>query len=269
MDPEQLAMLDEDMREHTSLVDIKDFNGLAKSYINGQTMIGEQGRKMEGAIFKPGDDASEIDKANFYGKLGRPETAEGYTITIPEGSQVHESFISEFKKAAFDRGVSSEHADGLFGWYVDQTIQGTANANAANANTIRETGEALRQEWGADFNNKAAMIDKGINHYFKGDDAERMIRMATADPSFAKAFADIGGGMSENNNTGDKGGSGGGGGGDTLVGIQDERKLIMGDKDHAYFNRSNPGHRDAVDHMSKLTTDMINLQNEDNKSGGS
>jgi len=276
VDTEQLAMIDEDLREHPSLVDIKDWSGLAKSYISGQKTIGEHGDKLKGAIFVPGEDASDIDKANFYGKLGRPNAATDYKFEPPENTpewfKVPASFAEKFPAFAHSKGLSADHAQNMFDFYVENIVAENENDEAETAAAKAATGEALVKEWGKEFNNKAAQIDAAINRHFPGDLAERMLELATTDAGFANAFADLGKKMSEDTNANDRGDNGGGGGGggsddDALATIMKERATIMNDSEHAYRNKSDPGHRQAVDDMSALTTKMINLQNVANEKG--
>tara|TARA_R110000764_G_scaffold50229_4_gene110723 strand:- start:269 stop:1099 length:831 start_codon:yes stop_codon:yes gene_type:complete len=274
MDEEQLSHIDEDLREHASLKDIKDWNGLATSYINGQKTIGEHGAKLENAIFMPGDGASDIDQANFYGKLGRPDNAADYKFTPPEGMpedfKIPPLFEENFPAFAHSKGMSASHVQDMFDFFVANSMAGSAEDIVTADKARQETGEQLTKDWGSEFNNKAAMIDAAINRHFPGDMAERMLQLATSDAGFANAFADLGKSMSEDNNTNDKGNVGGGGGGgnsDGLEAIMAQRAEIMHDPESAYRNKRDPGHGSAVDEMSALTSRMIDLQNEANERG--
>jgi hypothetical protein len=265
MDEDALQQLNEDIREHPSLTDIKDWNGLATSYINGQKTIGEQGDKMKGAIYVPGEDATDLERSQFFGRIGRPDEASGYKFQPPEGTPedfaVPKSFQEKFPEFAHGIGLSSDQAQGMFSFFVENTMSDTA-ADAVAADQVRnEVGTALKQEWGKNFDNKAAMIDAMIQQHFPGGMADKMMELAMSDTGFANAFANIGGTMTEDNNTNDKGGSGGGAGGSrNLETVMAERNAIMGDREHPYFTKSAVGHAEAVDQMTGLTQEMLDLQ---------
>nr|AKH47689.1 hypothetical protein [uncultured marine virus] len=274
MDEEQLSHINEDLREHASLKDIKDWNGLATSYINGQKTIGEHGAKLENAIFMPGEAATEVERSVFYGKLGRPEAADGYSFELPEGApegyKVPAHLGEGFAAFAHSKGLSAAHAQDVYSFFVESSVANDKAQDAAAISERSETGVALKSQWGASFDNNAALIDAAINHYFPGDMAEGMFELATTNAGFANAFADIGKGITEDNNTNDKGAVGGGGGGgnsDGLEAIMAQRAEIMHNPESAYRNKKDPGHRAAVDEMSALTGRMIDLQNEANERG--
>src|SRR3990170_781823 len=54
--------LPDDLRSHTALADIKDVGGLAKSFVNAQSLIGR-------SVRIPGEDASAEDREAFYQSL--------------------------------------------------------------------------------------------------------------------------------------------------------------------------------------------------------
>ena len=80
--------LPEDIRNDPSLADIKDVGSMAKSYINGQKLIGKN------RIALPGEGATDEEISAFHSQLGRPEKAEGYQFgerpTLPEGMEYDE-----------------------------------------------------------------------------------------------------------------------------------------------------------------------------------
>ena len=59
--------VDEGLRGDASLADITDINGMVKSYIHGQKMVGAD------KIVIPGEDASDDERGAFFTKLGRPD----------------------------------------------------------------------------------------------------------------------------------------------------------------------------------------------------
>ena len=63
--------LPDDVRNDPSLSDIKDVGSMAKSYINGQKLIGKN------RIALPAEGATDEEMSMFHSQLGRPEKADG------------------------------------------------------------------------------------------------------------------------------------------------------------------------------------------------
>ena len=61
------SALDEGLRSDPTLADIKDLNGLAKSYVHAQRMVGKD------KLVIPGEGADPTEWDSFYEKLGRPQ----------------------------------------------------------------------------------------------------------------------------------------------------------------------------------------------------
>tara|TARA_R100001440_G_C2477036_1_gene112701 strand:+ start:346 stop:702 length:357 start_codon:yes stop_codon:yes gene_type:complete len=70
--------IDETIRDDPSLSTYKDINGMAKSLINAQKMVGADKVAIPGKYTTP----EEMD--SFYSKIGRPETADGYELSSNE-----------------------------------------------------------------------------------------------------------------------------------------------------------------------------------------
>ena len=73
------ASLSDDIRHDPSLASIQDVNGLAKSFIHGQKMVGAD------KVVLPKEDASPEEMNEFYNRLGRPEKYEISRPDLPQG----------------------------------------------------------------------------------------------------------------------------------------------------------------------------------------
>lgn len=97
-----VSTLNEELRENKSLQNIKDANDLANQFINAQKLIGQKVAEPEG-----GD-----DYYNFYNKLGRPESVDGYEFDIPEDlgidpKEIHEKYSKAFHEAGLTKKQAS------------------------------------------------------------------------------------------------------------------------------------------------------------------
>ena len=135
--------IDETLRDDPSLSTYKDLNGMAKSLINAQKMIGAD------KIAIPGSWATDEDWSQVYDKLGRPGASDGYNIETNE--VMTENDVGWFQDVAHKVGLNTSQAQALFGEYTDlvSNIREQSATDLTNLSNERE-GE-LRREWGNTF----------------------------------------------------------------------------------------------------------------------
>ena len=96
--------LPEDIRNDPSIADIKDVSAMAKSYINGQKLIGKN------RISLPGEGATDEEISAFHSQLGRPEKSNLYDFgerpALPDGLEYDEGFETAYKDLAFKAGLN-------------------------------------------------------------------------------------------------------------------------------------------------------------------
>lgn len=169
-----LDSIDEGIRGEASLADIKDINGLAKGYVSAQRMLGN-------SVRIPGEDSSEEAKAEFYKKLmdvpgvaklpdpdnkeemdqyynsmGRPESAQGYNI---EAEGADPGMVDAFKGMAHELGLTNKQAEALVQFDTARTKEYTEHSEASR----EAASEALKKEWGSDYNNRLEGAKATIN----------------------------------------------------------------------------------------------------------
>jgi hypothetical protein len=131
------------------------FENVLGSYHNLEKLMGAD--KAGRTVTLLGDDASDADRNEFYGKLGRPEDAAGYGIQVPEGG---DSTFAEWAGATFhEAGLSKAQADQIteqWGEFAGGMEQSNSDAEAMSA---VDAEADLRKEWGAAFDQKV----QGIN----------------------------------------------------------------------------------------------------------
>ena len=188
------ASLSNEIRSDKSLENIKDIEGLAKSYVHAQKMVGSD------KIPVPNKYATEDDWNAVYEKLGRPKTADGYKFDLPQDKQVDEVSLKEFSSQAHKLGLLPGQAQGMVKFYNDITAKSLQDADN-KALAARETStKELKQEWGQAFDQKvsqAATLAKSVG-------ATELLDANLADgtklgdhPVMIKAFAELAGKMGE------------------------------------------------------------------------
>ena len=107
--------LPEDIRNDPSLADIKDVGAMAKSYINGQKLIGKN------RISLPGEGATDEEWSAFHSQLGRPDQSNLYDFgerpALPDGLEYDEGFETAYKDLAFKAGLTPQQAKTIFDGY--------------------------------------------------------------------------------------------------------------------------------------------------------
>ena len=113
-----LQMIPEELRQDPSLTPIKDVENLARSYVNAQKLIGADKIPMP---VNPTDE--DLDR--IYGRLGRPESPEGYQIQA-DGTVITEEVANNFSDIAHKLRLNPQQAQGILDYYRSSMEQTTS-----------------------------------------------------------------------------------------------------------------------------------------------
>jgi len=162
------------------------FENVLGSYHNLEKMVGAD--KAGRTVTMLGDDATQEQVNEFYGKLGRPEAADGYSVMLPEG-QTDDTRLNMMRNAAHGIGITDKQFSALAeadAAYIDAIGQGHADKQAVSAADAEVT---LRKEWGAAFDQKIAGIDVAAHKLGLSDEHLTGLREAMG-PVAAMKFVD-------------------------------------------------------------------------------
>lgn len=114
------AQFPADLKDHEAFKPYKTIGDLGKAHLDligkvkdldGKTAkIGELEGKLAGAIFKPGEKATDEEKAAYRKSLGVPEKPEEYVFEKAEGIEHDPNMISWAQKTFHAAGLSKEQA---------------------------------------------------------------------------------------------------------------------------------------------------------------
>lgn len=128
----------------------------------------------------PGKDATPEEWAEFYGKIGRPETPEGYELPLPDGDDG--TFAKQMAPILHKHGVSAEQAKGLAAdWNAMVAAQmaelDAADAAHATAMNVKNTAEAaeLKNEWGQAHDANMHFAKLAVQQFIPADKAGDVI----------------------------------------------------------------------------------------------
>ena len=165
-----IATLPEDLRADPSFADIQDVSGLARSYVNGQRLIGAD----KATLLKiPGENATTEERTEFFTKLGRPEASAGYEFKKPDTHPDHvpydEELVGGFAEVAHEVGLSKGQGQKLMDWYLENEV-GYYDALQKQADDAKASNEAsLKATLGEAYDETVNMATETIRQYF-GDE---------------------------------------------------------------------------------------------------
>jgi hypothetical protein len=154
--------LPEDIKASPTLAKFETIEGLSKSYVNLEKMLGTE----KVPIPKEGDTAGWDA---YYKAGGRPDTPDAYGFkkpdTLPEGIEYSEEMDKKFAAEAHKHGLSAKQAAALRDWQLGVLSEG-AKAQAAQADVARADGEAkLKQAWGQAYNDRMKDANVALKEY--------------------------------------------------------------------------------------------------------
>lgn len=241
-EPDWTSGLNEEQR---ALLQTKGWKGpgaVLESYRHLEKLIGRD----KIALPKEGD--TEAWDA-VYERLGRPDTAEGYEIAVPDGVERDAAFEERmrglFHKAGLTRAQVAALAEGWHGYLGAETARG----EDARIERAEREEEALRSEWGGSFDRRMEQARRAARRF---GDAEIIdgLEEAVGRAAVFKMFARIGSAMAEDDLDGEAGES------FSQPGpVRAQIAALKADPAfrEAWLEHSHPGHQQAVARMAALT----------------
>lgn len=191
-----LESLPEDIRKDPSIQLFKDTGpaGLAKSWVHAQKTMGKD------KIVLPGEGATDAEWETIYQKLGRPEAPDKYELKLPEGAALDKEFAENFKKTAFEAGLSAKQLNKLAEWYHGSAAGAIMADQAQRENERKDAITSYKEKLGGDEKYQAQVQRAQIaTRALLNDEQKAFIKEVGADthPAMVDLFANLAGMMSE------------------------------------------------------------------------
>jgi len=152
----------------------KSFDDAMKSAIELESKMGAMA-----AI--PGENATPEQKADFFKKIGVPENINDYELTKLEGVQYDEVAEKEFRELAKNLNLTKDQAKGLYEYASQKSLamqtqieQSEAEQQNAVKAERQSTEDALRKDWGEDYDANREVLKRGFREFIKPDFAKRL-----------------------------------------------------------------------------------------------
>ena len=237
--------ISEEFRNDPNIEKFTEIDALAKSYINATQMIGKD------KVAVPNKNSTDDQWNEVYDKLGRPESAEKYSLNAKsEVVPIDDNAIKQFAENAHQLGLNNKQAQGILEFYKNN-MEGMAQQAKVDTETAQaQSTQELRQEWGREFDTNikkaGALAKANMNPEILDMQLKDGMRLGDH-PEIIKGFAKIAGMMSEDKivSTESENVS-------SNTDVETEISDIMNNKDGPYWNKSHPDHDKMVQQVYTL-----------------
>ena len=240
-----LDSLSEDLRSSPSVQKFTDVNGMAKSYINLEQMVGAD------KVAKPGKSWTDDQYNEFYNSIGRPESADGYDFDL-EGIANPEA-ADALRQAMWEAGLQPRQANRL-AEFVSQSEQASmAEADSRIEAAVFEAEQSLRSEFGQAFEQRVGLAQNAARTLLGKEGMQMFETVRLSDgrklgdlPEVVKMFSHLAEQIGEDNLVGEPT--------EMIMTPEEASRQIaeMTRRDGPYFDRMHPEHDTYVAEVLRL-----------------
>lgn len=229
--------LADDLKANPALESFKDINGLVKSYLNAQQVIG---RRFE--------DLTPEQLNLYYNKMGRPENPDGYSISDED---LNDPMVGWYKQTAHKLGLGKQAAEELYQAYKNHATEIQAQQNQKMQEVSDQYIKQLKQDFGHAFDERIQMAQRAVRE-LGGPELQQLLAnpLIGDHPAVVKAFSEMGRRLMEHK------GITGQGQGFKISPEEAAMEIENLNRDpeflKAYMNHRHPGHKEAVNKKQSL-----------------
>ena len=237
--------ISEEFRSDPNIEKFTEIDALAKSYINATKMIGQD------KVAVPNKNSTEDQWNEVYDKLGRPESADKYSLNVKSDVvPIDEGSIKQFADNAHKLGLNQKQAEGILDFYKTN-MEGMAQQSQVDTETAQaQSAQELRQEWGREFDTNVkkagALAKANMNPEILDMELKNGMRVGDH-PEIIKGFAKIAGMMSEDNMVTEESEQV-----NSNKDIESQISTITNNTDGPYWNKRHPDHDKTVQQVYTL-----------------
>ena len=152
--PAWTQQLPEEMRNNkdvmAQLSKFAKIGDMARSYTELESKLGK-------TLVQPGENASTEEVQAFYEKLGKPSSADAYSITDENAQAMKELF--------FKNNLTDDQAKNLYGELKQIGVNAVKANREALEKTAAETEKNLKSKYGSEYGKKMEMFKRGVKTY--------------------------------------------------------------------------------------------------------
>lgn len=150
--------------------------------------------KLKGAIFRPGENATDEEKKAYLKALGVPDKYTLPTLTEEQKGYLGdvESFEKFFTEAAAKTDMTQAQAEAFYNLYVGANVQRAKEAQAKEAQILQERADTLNKEWGDAAKGNFELARRAFTKYATKEFAEYCEKQGLGtNPDFIRVFYEI------------------------------------------------------------------------------
>lgn len=216
-------------------------------YQNLEKILGDKANAL--TIPKEGDSEGWN---NFYEKLGRPATVEGYEL--PESDADAKPIADWFAKTAHEMGLNKDQAHKFMNSWNEFADSTRTESEEAIAQKSETEFRQLRKEWGGAFEQNVQAGQMAAKAFGFTRDEVSKIESVLGTKATLERFAQMGRKIGEDGFQGNAPGSDTANFGLTPAAAKQQIADLQGDKEFtaAYLDSSHPNHKNAFEKMKRL-----------------
>jgi len=236
-------LIPESFREEKSLQNFNNMEDLVKSYLHAQKLVGAD------KIPVPNKHATEEDWKEVFKRLGAPEHPDGYKYSFKE-NEIHPEQLKAFNQTAHKLGLLPQQAESLIKFYNEMNTNQIQSLESNAEQTQMQTEAELKKEFGPQYAKRldqakrlatSTLGEEFLNNTLLQDGSRLGDNL-----SVIKAFSNLADKLSEDEIV-----KGDGIGYMTASEIQKQIEELT-QEGSAYWQKSHPNHKRAVDEVYKL-----------------
>ncbi|MDS1138584.1 hypothetical protein [Nitratireductor indicus] len=190
--------LPEDLKESASLSKFETMEGLAKSYVNLERMLGSE----KVSVPKDGD---EEGWQRFYKAAGHPDSPDAYGFAkpenVPDGLEYNADLDKQLAGIMHKHGLNRNQAAGIRDAIINDILAKGALDGVESMNLqrqeyeaqLRQADESLRQEWGTAYEQRGKIAGAAINKFLSPETIAAMDAAGIANnPAIVKDMYNLG-----------------------------------------------------------------------------
>jgi len=158
--PAWMDQLPDDLKGNENLTQFETIGDLGTKFLE------LEGRSAD-ALFIPGEDASDDDRATFFQRLGRPADPKEYDLSLPEGFPEKmgptEDEDREYRDILHRLGITGTQAKGLYDYAMGKAKSNLETIEAQREKYRSDNETVLKREWGDQYDANVTKANKVID----------------------------------------------------------------------------------------------------------
>jgi len=182
--PGWTAQLPDDLKANETLTRFPTVGDLGRAFLEADGRLAKSVPLLT-------EDATDEQRAEFYKRLGRPESPDGYDL--PEVEGVSPDALAAWRQRFHEAGLTAAQAKALYDAYTAEVQAAIEARQVESDKAIQDAEKVLRDEWGDDYDAKLELARRVVVE-FGGDEFKALLDASGLgnDPRVVKVFAAIG-----------------------------------------------------------------------------